>query len=59
MLIRFFEGVREIIKALTNTELFEKKHFPWTGSTSLGTYVVSATSSHYDGGLEPIAKCWR
>ena len=27
--------------------LFTKKHLPWTGSTSLGSYAVSATSSHY------------
>jgi hypothetical protein len=52
-----FEDVQRIIKAHTNTELFEKKHFPWTGSTSLGAYIVSATSSHYDWGLKLISKC--
>ncbi len=59
LLVCFFEGVWENIKALTNTELFVKKYFLWIGNTSLGTYVVSATSSHYDWGLKLIAKCSR
>lgn len=59
LLTRSFEDVQVIIKAHTNTELFEKKYFPWTGSTSLGAYLVSTTSSHYDWGLKLIAKCLR
>lgn len=39
--------LRAIICSHTDDELFEKKHYPWTGSTSLGSYLVSATSSHY------------
>ena len=27
---------------------FTKAYFPWTGTTSLGSYCVSATSSHYE-----------
>ncbi|MDR1293663.1 MAG: ClbS/DfsB family four-helix bundle protein [Bifidobacteriaceae bacterium] len=37
-----------LIGAHTDSELFTKKLYPWTGSTSLGSYLVSATSSHYD-----------
>lgn len=40
--------VLEIIDGLSNEELFTKKYFPWTGTTSLGSYFVSATSSHYE-----------
>jgi hypothetical protein len=29
-------------------DLFEKRRYPWTGSTSVGSYAVSATTSHYD-----------
>ncbi len=28
-------------------ELFTKKRFAWTGTTSVGSYATSATSSHY------------
>ncbi|MGO3678157.1 MAG: ClbS/DfsB family four-helix bundle protein, partial [Microbacteriaceae bacterium] len=28
--------------------------FPWTGTTSLGSYCVSATSSHYDWAIKKI-----
>ncbi len=40
----------------TNAELFTKKHYGWTGSTSLGAYLVSATSSHYDWALKLIRR---
>lgn len=36
-----------LIEGHSNEELFEKRRFHWTGSTSLGSYLVSATSSHY------------
>lgn len=35
-----------LIERHTEAELFEKRHFPWTGTTSLGSYCVSATSAH-------------
>jgi hypothetical protein len=43
--------IQEVIQSHTNKELFEKKYFRWTGSTSLGSYLVSATSSHYGLGI--------
>lgn len=51
-----FLQVREIIEGHTEEELFEKKRFRWTGTTSLGAYLVSATSSHYDWALKLIKK---
>jgi hypothetical protein len=39
--------VRSIAAAYDETELFEKGHYAWTGSTSVGSYAVSATTSHY------------
>ncbi len=56
LLARSFEAVQEIVKSHANTELFEKQHYPWTGSTSMGSYIISATSSHYDWGLKLIRK---
>ena len=37
-----------LIDQHTNAELFTKRRYAWTGTTSLGSYLVSATSSHYD-----------
>ncbi|WP_428236249.1 ClbS/DfsB family four-helix bundle protein [Gracilimonas sp.] len=48
--------LQEIITQHSNEELFEKKRFKWTGSTSLGAYLISATSSHYDWALKLIKK---
>ena len=48
--------VLAIINIHTNTELFEKKRYKWTGSTSMGAYFVSATSSHYDWALNLLKK---
>lgn len=51
-----YAKVRKLIERHTNEELFEKKRYKWTGSTSLGAYLVSATSSHYDWALKLIKK---
>ena len=48
--------VFQIIEKHTDEELFTKKKYHWTGSTSLGSYLVSATSSHYDWALKLIRK---
>lgn len=46
----------EIINSHTDEELFIKKRYAWTGSTSLGSYTVSCTSSHYDWAIKLIKK---
>ncbi|MDC7233026.1 MAG: ClbS/DfsB family four-helix bundle protein [Spirochaetales bacterium] len=46
--------VLDCIDQFTNDELFVKKHFNWTGTTSLGSYCVSATSSHYDWAVKKL-----
>ena len=46
------------IESFTDEELFAKKHFPWTGTTSLGSYCVSATSSHYAWALKKLRKAY-
>ena len=43
-----------LIESFTNEELFTKKHYPWTGTTSLGSYAVSSTSSHYDWAIKKL-----
>lgn len=51
-----FQKNQKIIENHTDEELFEKKKYKWTGTTSLGSYLVSATSSHYDWALKLIKK---
>ncbi len=46
----------EMIQQLPDKELFIKKHYAWCGTTSLGSYCVSATSSHYDWATKTIKK---
>jgi hypothetical protein len=48
-----------LIKEHNDEELFEKKRYSWTGTTSLGAYFISATSSHYDWALKLIAKAYK
>lgn len=42
------QQVLALIESFSNEELFTKKYFDWTGTTSLGSYFVSSTSSHYE-----------
>jgi hypothetical protein len=56
MLDESFAGMRRIMDKHTEEELFEKKRYAWTGSTSLAAYLISATSSHYDWALKLIRK---
>ena len=44
------------IETFSDEELFTNKYFSWTGTTSLGSYCVSATSSHYDWAMKKIKK---
>jgi len=46
----------DLIDSFTEEELFTKKYFQWTGSTSLGSYCVSSTSSHYDWAIKKLKK---
>ncbi len=48
------DELMKIIAEFTNEELFTKKYFDWTGTTSVGSYLVSATSSHYDWAIKKI-----
>lgn len=49
--------VMKLVDKHTNEELFEKKYYKWTGTSSLGAYLISATSSHYDWAYKLIKKC--
>lgn len=56
LLIESHAAVLARVAGLTNEQLFERGQFSWTGSTTLGSYCVSVTSSHYDWALKKLAK---
>jgi len=51
-----YQEIQKIINKHSNEELFTKKYFPWTNSTSLAAYLISSSSSHYDWAYKLIAK---
>jgi hypothetical protein len=48
------KDVMALIEKHNDDELLTKKKYHWTGTTSLGSYFISAASSHYDWGLKTI-----
>ncbi|WP_413111895.1 ClbS/DfsB family four-helix bundle protein [Thaumasiovibrio sp. DFM-14] len=44
----------ELTSTFSNEELFTKRHFDWTGTTTLGSYCISAMPSHYDWALKKL-----
>lgn len=48
------QQVMQLIASFSTEELFNKQVFPWTGTTSLGSSMVSVTSSHYDWASKKI-----
>ena len=54
MLSETHQKVLALAEKYTDEELFTKKYFPWTGTTDLGSYFVSTTSSHYDWAIKKI-----
>ncbi|QAY72624.1 ClbS/DfsB family four-helix bundle protein [Agromyces protaetiae] len=45
-----------LVESLSDEELFTKRYFDWSGTTSVGSYCVSALSSHYDWALKKLRK---
>ena len=56
MLKKTHKEVMALIETFSNEALFSKGAFNWTGTTTLGSYCVSATSSHYDWAMKDIKK---
>ena len=55
---RSHENVIEVIASYTPEDLFTKKQYAWTGTTSVASYATSATSSHYAWTSKLVRK-WR
>ncbi|AIW89230.1 MULTISPECIES: ClbS/DfsB family four-helix bundle protein [unclassified Treponema] len=56
MLKKTHKEVLALIETFSNEAFFSKGTFDWTGTTTLGSYCVSATSSHYDWAIKDIKK---
>lgn len=56
MLEKSHKEVVALIETFSNEELFTKGAFSWTGTTTLGSYVISATSSHYNWAIKDLKK---
>ena len=54
ILTKSHNNVMEFIRSLSDRELFEKKYFSWTGSTTLGSYCISVTASHYEWAIKKL-----
>lgn len=48
------EEVIKLAETFSDQELFTKDVFPWVGGTTLGSYFVSVTSSHYDWAIKKL-----
>ncbi|MDP1560021.1 MAG: ClbS/DfsB family four-helix bundle protein [Pirellulaceae bacterium] len=53
---RSHNKLQKLIEKHSNEELFTKRHYPWTGSTSLGAFLTSAGWSHYNWALKILRK---
>ncbi|QTQ13168.1 ClbS/DfsB family four-helix bundle protein [Treponema parvum] len=56
MLKKTHKDVMSLIETFSDDKLFSKGAFDWTGTTTLGSYCVSATSSHYDWAIKCLKK---
>ena len=46
--------VLELAEKFTSEELFSKGVYKWTGGSTLGSYFVSTTASHYDWAMKKL-----
>lgn len=54
MLADSHREVMELAESLSNEELFTKGAFKWVGGSTLGSYFVSNTSSHYAWAIKKL-----
>jgi hypothetical protein len=46
--------VMELAETFSDEDLFTKDIFPWVGGSTLGSYFVSATASHYNWAVKKL-----
>ena len=48
------EKIMDVIMEMSNEELFQKNVYDWVGGSTIGSYFISVTSSHYDWAMKKI-----
>ncbi len=51
-----YAQVLALVAAHSDDELFTKRRYAWTGTTSLGAYLVSSTCSHDDWAIRKLRR---
>ena len=46
--------MKYMIQSMSNDELFQKNVYEWVGGSTIGSYFISVTSSHYDWAIKKI-----
>ena len=54
LLKKSHKDVLALVEKHNDNELFTKKKYHWTGTTSLGAYFIGCLSSHYDWAFKTI-----
>ncbi len=54
LFMKSHNDVLELVEQFTSEELFTKDSFDWVGGSTLGSYFVSATSSHYEWAIKKL-----
>lgn len=54
MLQKSHAAVVELAESFSNEELFSKGFYQWVGGSTLGSYFVSATASHYNWAMKKL-----
>lgn len=53
------QKMQKLVDSLSDTELFERSVFPWTGKNNVATYMISGSCSHYDWASKRIKRSLR
>ncbi|MBQ3515558.1 MAG: ClbS/DfsB family four-helix bundle protein [Lachnospiraceae bacterium] len=46
--------IMSVIQTMSNDELFKKNVYEWVGGSTIGSYFISVTSSHYDWAMKKL-----
>lgn len=46
--------IMDTIQTMSDDELFQKNVYDWVGGSTIGSYFISVTSSHYDWAMKKI-----
>lgn len=54
LFIKSHSDIMNLVNEFTSEELFSKGKYEWVGGSTLGSYFVSVTASHYDWALKKL-----